>query len=101
MTWNMDQADSDNDGVGNECEIASDDGCSGDSTLIQGQIVSIVQCNRTSRLLIGLGSGKSSISADAQLYALSATTPPRFMTAFEGEADSGTAPESARLIKVS
>jgi hypothetical protein len=66
--------------------------------LLQGQITSIDQGNRTRRVLVGLGAGKSSISADAQLYALSATTPPRFMTAFEGKADSGDAPGAAETM---
>jgi hypothetical protein len=71
----------------------------GDSgLLLQGQIVSIDQGNRTRRLLIGLGAGKSSISADAQLYALSRTAAPRFLTSFEGTADSGRAPGAAETM---
>ena len=66
--------------------------------LLQGQITSINQGNRTRRVLIGLGAGKSSIGADAQLYALSANAPPRFMTAFQGKADSGNAPGAAETM---
>jgi Domain of unknown function (DUF4410) len=36
--------------------------------LVQGQIVGINQGNRTRRVLIGLGAGKSSVSADTQIY---------------------------------
>jgi hypothetical protein len=35
--------------------------------LVQGQILSVDEGNRTRRILIGLGAGKSSITADAQL----------------------------------
>jgi hypothetical protein len=79
-------------------EIATNSGGGGDGLLLQGQIASIDQGNRTRRLLVGLGAGKSSISADAQLYALSVTAPPRFMTAFEGHADSGHAPGAAETM---
>jgi hypothetical protein len=66
--------------------------------LLQGQIVSINQGNRTRRVLVGLGAGKSSISADAQLYSLSGTAPPRFIAAFQGQADSGRAPGAAETM---
>jgi hypothetical protein len=66
--------------------------------LVQGQIVSIDQGNRTRRLLIGLGAGKSTVSADAQLYHLTATAAPRFVTAFEGKADSGRMPGAAETM---
>jgi hypothetical protein len=79
-------------------EITIDNGGGREGMLLQGQILSIDQGNRTRRLLIGLGSGKSSISADAQLYALSVAGPPRFMTAFEGQADSGNAPGAAETM---
>jgi hypothetical protein len=79
-------------------EMAVSSAGSDNGLLLQGQIVSIDQGNRTRRLLIGLGAGKSSITADAQLYALSATAPPRFMTEFEGQADSGNAPGAAETM---
>ncbi len=66
---------------------------------VQGQIVDIDQGNRTRRVLVGLGAGKSTISADVQLYYLSAQ-PPRFLTAIEGEADSGRAPGAAETMGV-
>jgi hypothetical protein len=66
---------------------------SGTALLVHGQIVGIDQGNRTRRVLIGLGAGKSSVSADTQLYYLSApTAPPRFLTAYEGAVDSGRMP---------
>jgi hypothetical protein len=66
--------------------------------LVQGQIVRIDQGNRTRRVLIGLGAGKSSVSADAQIYRLTQTAPPRFVTAFEGQADSGQMPGAAETM---
>jgi len=66
--------------------------------LVQGQIVSIDQGNRTRRILIGLGAGKSSIGADAQVYHLTQAAPPRFVTAFEGQADSGRMPGAAETM---
>jgi hypothetical protein len=66
--------------------------------LVQGQIVSIDQGNRTRRILIGLGAGKSTVTADAQLYHLTGAAPPRFMMAFEGTADSGRMPGAAETM---
>jgi hypothetical protein len=79
-------------------EIATNNAGSGAGLLIQGQIVSIDQGNRTRRVLVGLGAGKSTVSADTQLYNLTETAPPRFMMAFEGEADSGRMPGAAETM---
>jgi hypothetical protein len=66
--------------------------------LVQGQIVAIDQGNRTRRVLIGLGAGKSTVSADAQLYYAVGDAAPRFVSAFEGQADSGRAPGAAETM---
>jgi Domain of unknown function (DUF4410) len=67
--------------------------------LVQGQIVGINQGNRTRRMLIGLGAGKSSISADTQVYyATDRSAPPRFMMSFEGQADSGHLPGAVETL---
>jgi hypothetical protein len=66
--------------------------------LVQGQIVSIDQGNRTRRVMIGLGAGKSSVSADTQIYYATASSAPRFMMAFDGEADSGRMPGAAETM---
>lgn len=68
------------------------------SLLIEGQIVGINQGNRTRRLLVGLGAGKSSVTADMQLYYAAPNTPRRFMTAFQGEADSGHMPGAVETM---
>ena len=64
----------------------------GTSLLVQGQIVGIDEGNRARRVLIGLGAGRSSVSADAQLYYVAYPAPPRLLTAFQGSSDSGRAP---------
>jgi hypothetical protein len=79
-------------------EIATNSVAGANDLLVQGQIVNIDQGNRTRRILIGLGAGKSSIGADAQIYRLTQTAPPRFMMAFEGKADSGRMPGAAETM---
>lgn len=70
----------------------------GSSLLVEGQIVGIDQGNRTRRTLIGLGAGKSTVSADAQLFYAAGPVQPRFLTAFEGQADSGHMPGAAETM---
>jgi hypothetical protein len=79
-------------------EIAARQPVEGNSLLVQGQIVGIDQGNRTRRVLIGLGAGKSTVSADAQLYYASGMAAPRFLSAFKGEADSGRMPGAAETM---
>lgn len=70
----------------------------GPARLVRGQIVGIDQGNRTRRALIGLGAGRSSVSADTQLYYVADTHPPRFVTALQGQADSGHMPGAAETM---
>jgi hypothetical protein len=70
----------------------------GTSLLVLGQIVAIDQGNRTRRVLVGLGAGKSSVSADMQLYYQAPGMKSRFMTAFQGQADSGRMPGAAETM---
>jgi hypothetical protein len=79
-------------------EIATNNMGGGNGLLVQGQIVSIDQGDRTRRVLIGLGAGKGSISTDTQLYNLMGAAPPRFLMAFEGQADSGNMPGAAETM---
>jgi hypothetical protein len=79
-------------------ELSTTNTSIGKSMLVQGQIVSIDQGNRTRRVLIGLGAGKSSISADTQVYYTTGTEPPRFIMAFDGQADSGRMPGAAETM---
>ncbi len=66
--------------------------------LVQGQIISIDEGNRTRRKLIGLGAGKSSIAADAQLYYIADPGHPHFVQSFTGSADSGHMPGAAETM---
>jgi Domain of unknown function (DUF4410) len=70
----------------------------GTSLLVVGQIVAIDQGNRTRRILIGLGAGKSNVRADVQLYYQAQGLPPRFMAAYQGQADSGHMPGAAETM---
>lgn len=66
--------------------------------LVQGQIVSVDQGNKRRRLLIGLGAGKSSAAASAQIYYVSNPAQPELLQAFSGTADSGRMPGAAETM---
>jgi hypothetical protein len=86
-------------GYGLPAELAGAYQGPGTALLVRGQIVGIDQGNRTRRVLIGLGAGRSSVTADTQLYYLFAPqAPPRFLTAYEGEANSGRMPGAVGTI---
>mgnify|MGYP005810534441 CR=1 FL=1 len=72
----------------------------GSTLLVEGQIISIDQGNRLRRTVIGLGSGKSSMSADMQIYEATGAERPRFVTAFKGSDDSGRTPGLAEGMGV-
>ena len=69
-----------------------------DSLLVQGQIGSVNKGNRTRRVLIGFGAGKSNIDADSQLYYVTDPSRPVFLAAFNGSADSGRMPGAAETM---
>lgn len=72
----------------------------GNTALIEGQIVSVDEGNKTRRTLIGLGAGRSSIAADAQLFYREGAAAPRLLETFESSADSGRAPGAAETMGV-
>jgi hypothetical protein len=72
----------------------------GGTAVIEGQIVSVDEGNKTRRTLIGLGAGKSSITADAQLFYREGSGAPRLLESFESSADSGRAPGAAATMGV-
>jgi hypothetical protein len=72
----------------------------GSTLMVQGQIVSIDQGNRTRRTLIGLGAGKSEVTADMQLYFVEGRERPRFLTAYSGVDNSGRTPGMAETMGV-
>jgi hypothetical protein len=65
---------------------------SGRIAVVQGQLLSVDEGNRTRRTMIGLGAGRSSVTADAQLYYIEGGGRPRLLESFEASADSGHAP---------
>lgn len=73
---------------------------SGATLLVEGQIVSVDQGNRTRRTLVGLGAGKSSLAADMQLYMADGRGQPRFLTAYTGSDNSGRTPGLAEGMGV-
>jgi hypothetical protein len=73
---------------------------SGDVALVQGQIVSIDEGNRTRRTLVGLGAGQSRFGVDSQVYYSAGGAPPRFIEAFDADADSGRAPGMAETMGI-
>jgi len=70
------------------------------SLLVQGQIVSIDQGNRARRVMIGLGSGASSMTARAQLYYVTDPARPQFVESFNVSADSGHMPGAVETMGV-
>jgi hypothetical protein len=70
----------------------------GNAVLIEGQVVSVDEGNRTRRTLIGLGAGRSSVTADAQLFYREGAAAPRLLESFESSADSGRAPGAAETM---
>lgn len=72
----------------------------GTSLLVQGQIVGLDEGNRARRVVIGLGAGKSSVTADAQLYYVSGPTAPQLISQFKGSSNSGRAPGVAGTMGV-
>lgn len=63
--------------------------------VVTGRVLRIDEGNRTRRLGIGFGAGKSSVQATAELYAVVANGPPVLLQAYDGKADSGRKPGMA------
>jgi hypothetical protein len=72
----------------------------GPTMLIQGQLVALNEGNRLRRTLIGLGAGRSSVSADAQVYFSENGAPARFIEALDATASSGRMPGMAETLGV-
>ncbi len=65
---------------------------SGNDLAIQGQIVRIDEGNRTRRLAVGFGAGKSDVRAQAQIYYLRPNAPPQLLQTYDADANSGRKP---------
>ena len=70
----------------------------GNVVLVQGAILSVDEGNRTRRTLIGLGTGASSVSVDAQVLYRQGYLAPRLLESFSASADSGHAPGMAETM---
>ena len=60
--------------------------------VVTGHVSRIDEGNRTRRMGIGFGAGKSIVEANAQLYAIVANGPPVLLQTYDGTADSGRKP---------
>jgi hypothetical protein len=69
------------------------------AVLIKGQLVSIDEGNRTERVLIGLGAGRSDVRAQVQVYELTAAGR-QLIDTIEVDAKSGLAPGMAETMGV-
>ncbi len=63
--------------------------------VVTGRILRIDEGNRTRRLGIGFGAGKSIVEAEAQLTAIVPHGPPVLLQSYDGKADSGRKPGMA------
>ena len=64
----------------------------GNDLVVQGQITRINEGNRTRRLAIGFGAGKSDVQANAQVYYLRPSAPPQLLQTYDADANSGRKP---------
>ena len=69
------------------------------ATLIKGQLVSIDEGNRTERVLIGLGAGRSDVRAQVQVYEVTPAGS-QLIDTIEVDAKSGLAPGMAETMGV-
>ena len=60
--------------------------------LVQGQILKIDQGNRTRRLAVGFGAGKSSVEAKVQVYYGRGEAQPQLVQTYDADANSGRKP---------
>lgn len=60
--------------------------------IVAGRVLRIDEGNRTRRLGIGFGAGKSIVEARAELYAVVPDGPPVLLQTYDGKADSGRKP---------
>ena len=70
----------------------------GNKMIIGGQILGIDEGNRTRRNLIGLGAGRSAVTARTDLYYASGTAGARLIESFTADAESGRKPGAAETM---
>ena len=64
----------------------------GSDLVIRGQITRIDEGNRTRRLAVGFGAGKSDVQAAVQVYYLRPNAPPQLLQTYDADANSGRRP---------
>ena len=64
----------------------------GGDLVIRGQIVRIDEGNRTRRLAVGFGAGKSDVQAQVQVYYLRPNAPSQLLQTYDADANSGRKP---------
>jgi len=72
---------------------------SGNTLLIHGQLVSIDQGNRTERVVIGLGAGRTDVKAHVQVYEMTAEGK-RKVEQMQADAKSGRKPGMAEMMGI-
>jgi hypothetical protein len=70
-----------------------------DAVLIKGQLISIDEGNRTERVVVGLGAGRSDVRADVQVYEVTAAGR-QLVDTVEVNAKSGLTPGMAETMGV-
>ena len=75
-------------------------GAPGRDLLVEGQLISIDEGNRTERNIIGLGAGRSDVQADVQLLYRDPGRAPLLLVNYEGASTSGRKPGVAETMGV-
>ena len=70
----------------------------GNKMIVGGQILGIDEGNRTRRNLIGLGAGRSTVTARTDLYYATGATAARLIESFTADAESGRKPGAAETM---
>jgi Domain of unknown function (DUF4410) len=68
--------------------------------VVAGQILTINEGNRTRRTLIGLGAGRSTVAARADVYYAAGGAEPSLVESFKADAESGRKPGAAETMGV-
>jgi Domain of unknown function (DUF4410) len=68
--------------------------------VVAGQILTINEGNRTRRTIVGLGAGRSTVAARADLYYAAGRAEPRLLESFKADAESGRKPGAAETLGV-
>jgi hypothetical protein len=87
-------------GIPAERAAGPSQGVPGRDLLVEGQLISIDEGNRTERNIIGLGAGRSDVQADVQLLYHAPGRAPFLLVNYEGASTSGRKPGVAETMGV-